>query len=241
MWFLLSGEGPTDIGTCTMPVDYCELPEFRVGPMACIVDKLVQKQHEYSPIEYRAIRFIPEQNLSRSGKSLRKNRAPSLPGRKKPKETQYFERNARALAVAAKELAEDKNDTVIAVLFRDSDGTRSQGRGEWEDKRNSMKRGFEIEAFATGVPMIPKPKSEAWLLCAVKNPPYQHCANLENESGNDTAPNPLKRQLDNATGKHLGQEDWFERIYNGAVDLNRIDMPSFNDFKQNFTAAINTL
>lgn len=27
--------------------------------------------------------------------------------------------------------------------------------------------------------MVPRPKSEAWLLCALKPNPYQHCAALE--------------------------------------------------------------
>ncbi len=55
---------------------------------------------------------------------------------------------------------------VIAVLFRDSDGTASSGRGLWEDKRKSIEDGFGEAGFDYGVPMIPKPKSEAWLLCA---------------------------------------------------------------------------
>jgi len=44
-----------------------------------------------------------------------------------------------------------------------------------------------------GVAMIPKPKSEAWLLCALKNKPYESCEKLEDRSGNDDSPNSLKK------------------------------------------------
>lgn len=175
--------------------------------------------------------FISEQNLSHSGKDLQTKRSPSLPGVKRKKETQYFERNARALAIAAQQLTNEKDDSVIAVLFRDSDGTHSSGRGLWQDKRGSILRGFQKEGFANGVPMVPKPKSEAWLLCAVKPNPYQHCANLEDESGNDNSPNSLKKQLDDAVGEHRGATQWADKVQNGDIDLAKIDMPSFNDFK----------
>lgn len=50
----------------------------------------------------------------------------------------------------------------------------------WTDKLESMKNGFKEADCILGVPMIPKPKSEAWLLCACKENAYQHCAALEN-------------------------------------------------------------
>ena len=131
-------------------------------------------------------------------KKLQSKKKLKLPGRRRPKETQYFERNARALAAAAKALEQEKDDSVVAVLFRDSDGTHSSSRGLWKDKQESISRGFKIENFGNGVPMVPKPKSEAWLLCALKANPYQHCIGLENESGNDRSPNSLKKQLQDA-------------------------------------------
>ncbi|HEX05203.1 MAG TPA: hypothetical protein ENH10_08645, partial [Bacteroidetes bacterium] len=161
--------------------------------MARIVDRLVNEKCDYSPIDFEVTRFITESHLSRSGKQLQPKKSPSLPGMKRAKETLYFERNARALAIAAQALARETKDLVIAVLFRDADGTHSSGRGLWENKRDSIVRGFDKEGFSSGVPMVPKPKSEAWLLCAVKSTPYQHCKTLENESGNDNSTNPLKK------------------------------------------------
>ncbi|MTI11869.1 hypothetical protein [Sansalvadorimonas verongulae] len=79
--------------------------------------------------------------------------------------------------------------------------------------------------------MIPKPKSEAWLLCAVGNR-YQHCERLENESGNDNALNPLKAQLEEALGEPASRELLVDKVNNGEIDVHRIDMPSLNKFKE---------
>jgi hypothetical protein len=77
------------------------------------------------------------------------------------------------------------------------------------------------------------PKSEAWLLCALRPPGYANCALLEDASGNDASPNSLKQQLAALSGgtdpSADEQADW---VVTGAVDPLRIDMPSFNAFKQ---------
>jgi hypothetical protein len=75
-----------------------------------------------------------------------------MKGKKQASETRYFYKNARALALLAREL--DQEDMIV-VLFRDADGTASSDRGEWQDKWNSMLAGFEVEEMATGVPISP--------------------------------------------------------------------------------------
>ncbi len=199
MYVLFSGEGPSDLGLCELGLDRCNAEHFRPGPMSWFVDQLIEKFQgfECSYIESNCVGFVSETYLA-------KNKAPatqkaSLPGKKKQPETQYYFENARALAIAARCKSEELNDDmVIAVLFRDSDGTASAGRGDWENKRKSILAGFTKENYEYGVAMIPKPKSEAWLLCAVKVNPYQHCQQLEDESGNDNGQNPLKVQLSEA-------------------------------------------
>src|SRR5262249_19782881 len=124
-----------------------------------------------------------------------------LPGKKRGKETRYFFNNARILARFAREKESKKQDEVVAILFRDSDDPASAGRGLLKDRRRSMLDGFAEEHFPRGVPMIPKPKSEAWLLCALKANPYQNCADLEDRSGSDHAPNPLKGELNECLGE----------------------------------------
>lgn len=239
MHLLLSGEGPGDIGTCYPAADQCTAEQFRPGPMAWIVDQLVEtfQGYEFSHLGNACVTFLAESYLA-AHKPVRTGKGMSMPGKKSPKETHYYYANARALAIAAKGKAAELSDSVIAVLFRDGDGTASAGRGQWRDKRQSMVDGFQAEAFELGVPMIPKPKSEAWLLCAVKANPYQHCNQLESESGNDRGMNPLKDQLEVALAAENSTQQINQRVLSGEIDALRIDMDSFNEFKNALQSAL---
>ncbi len=95
-----------------------------------------------------------------------------------------------------------------------------------------MIQGFSDEGFEQGVPMIPKPKSEAWIICSVKNNPYQGCRTLEDRSGNDKSPNSLKGELAEILDGLPSREQLCEMVSNGTIDSNRIDMPSFLAFKE---------
>jgi hypothetical protein len=239
MYILFSGEGPSDLGLCEFGLDRCEAEHFRPGPMSWVVDLLIDsfQDFEFSHIESDCVGFVSEAYLA-------ENKAPPtqkarLPGKKKPPETQYYFENARALAIAARRKSEKiKGDKVIAVLFRDSDGTASAGRGDWVNKRHSILAGFAAENYPYGVAMLPKPKSEAWLLCAVKDDPYQHCHILENESGNDKGPNPLKQQLSDALQADASTEQLNDMVKGHQIDVHRIDMPSFNAFKDNLRQVV---
>ena len=239
MYLLLSGEDPGDIGACYPTADSCDRPTFAEGPMAIIVDQLVEffQGYEMSHLETERISFVSEAFLA-ANKQAPKRKAMSLKGKKRPPETKYYFENARAIAAAAKAKCEEVNDQVVAVLFRDSDGTASAGRGNWHDKRNSMIAGFKAEAFALGVAMMPKPKSEAWLLCATKQHPYQHCAALEEESGNDRAENSLKEQLGASLGGNTSVNAINALVNTGTIDASQIDMPSFNHFKADLQHAV---
>ena len=208
MYLLLSGEGPGDIGICNPSAESCDTDTFKVGPMAWIVDQLIDSflDYDFSHFQTKRVSFVSESYL-KEHKQKPVKKSLSLRGKKKPVETKYFYENSRALAIAAKAKAVEVEDDVIVVLFRDADGTASAGRGNWRDKRNSMINGFKVEDFELGIPMVPKPKSEAWLLCAVKNNPYQGCDNLEQESGNDKGANPLKKQLSGALDGNASTSD----------------------------------
>ena len=179
MYLLLSGEGKGDIGCCNNSQSECSSTDYQPGAMAHIVDKLVEAfiGYEYSHIEYGCVTYVSEKFIAEN-KLPPVRKAMALRGKKKPPETQYYYQNARSLAAKAKALSETIGDKVIAVLFRDADGTASAGRGHLLHKIESMERGFtEQDYFELGVPMIPMPKSEAWLLCALKDSPYQSCSN----------------------------------------------------------------
>ena len=240
MMLLLSGEGPTDIGSCKNPTTPCVGEQFHPGPMAIIVDYLAEQKCGYSLLDSGAICFIDEHSLSLYGKSLLVRRSPRLPGVKMDKDTGYFRRNAQALGIKAKELEKLNELPVVSVLFRDSDGSNSSTRSLWHDKFQSIISGFQDVSYDRGVPMVPKPKSEAWLLCALKSNPYQHCADIENESGNDASPNPLKEQLDNALGFHASVEELSDWVRDGRIDPGRIEMPSMEAFKCELNRAMDS-
>ncbi len=240
MYLLLSGEGPSDIGACVSPSNPCEGDDFKPGPMSLIIDQLVESAQgfEFSHLQSGCIGFLSETSLA-SKRPKRARKSPALRGKKRPVETKYFFENARALAIAAHEHSKQIGDKVVAILFRDADGTASAGRGIWDNKHASMIEGFKIEGYGNlGVPMIPKPKSEAWLLCAVKSDPYQACDNLENESGNDRAPNSLKVQLADALEGKSNTAELNALLSYRDIDLHRIDMSSFNIFKDALEHAV---
>jgi hypothetical protein len=205
--------------------------------MATIVAKIVEAKHQYSILD-GACGFVSEGSVAHRAEELKAvKKKLRLPGKKQAKETRYFFNNARILARFAKEKAAALDDEVVAVLFRDSDGTASAGRGEWHDKRESMLDGFEEEGCDKGVPMIPKPKSEAWLICAWKNHPYQGCEALEGRSGNDTSPNNLKDELDELLDEEVTADSLREKV-GESFDIDRIKMPSFKAFRDRLEEVI---
>lgn len=232
MYFLFSGEGITDLGSGISSAFICEGDDYLPGPMAIFADRIVELRHEYSPLDAGGCGYVSEQNLVHRAEELKiAKKALRLPGKKRAKETQYFFKNARILARIAKEAAAEREDEVVAVLFRDSDGAASAGRGLWQDKRQSMLDGFNEEGFSKGVPMIPKPKSEAWLICALKKTPYRGCTALENRSGNDNSPNSLKGELGQLLGSAPSREVLCQLVLDKTVDIERITMPSFTAFR----------
>ncbi len=237
MFFLISGEGKTDMGQCAFGHSRCTGSEFHPGPMGLILDRMLEDVVGYSPLGTQAMEFVSEHEVA----SVSRNLPQRFPGKKNELETGFFFKNARALAWLAKEKSTAETDApVAAVLFRDADGTVSQGRRNFEKKWQSMMNGFGAEGFTFGVPMIPNPKSEAWLLCALRDDKSHDCASLESTlSGNDKAPNSAKTQLDAALEK-LGKttSDLQAMIMDGALDPGVIAMPSFNRFRDRLTAVV---
>ena len=230
MILLISGEGPTDIGACNQATESSAGADFNPGPMACLIDKLVEPYWDYPLRSTSSFVFISEGSLVHYCRSQRMGT--TLPGKKKPVETAYFFKTARGLARLAKAQAESDACPVGAVLFRDSDGTNSSKRSLWNDKVTSIEAGFAAENFDFGVPMVPKPKSEAWLLCAVQAVRYQNCVQFEDLPGNDASPNSAKAELESAlAARGRLYEDVCDMVENGEIDPQQIQMPSYGHFK----------
>lgn len=238
MILLLSGEGKTDMG---QNVPSATGVHFQPGPMAWIVDRLLENHPavNYSLLGVHElggepVLFVDEKEISQRGRPGPR----LLRGIKYGKETALFTRNAQVLGLIAKEVQKEKNGAVVAVLFRDTDKTNAAPSNEWKEKFTSIKRGFGLVDFPQGVPMVPLPKSEAWLICALKEDPYQRCNCLEDAPGNDNSPNALKAVLERLVGRSPSAEEQVEWVKNGTVDPERIEMPSFMNFKAELQRAV---
>ena len=222
MHLVLSGEGNSDIGKLSYKIE-----EFIPAPMYYLIDKVIEQKLGFSFYELTPdlITFIPKNKLIDIQKKFI-----SFPSKGKNKETALFFKNARTLAMIAREKAKELDDEdVIAILFRDSDGTVSTIKGMWDKKIQSIEKGFNFENFNRGVAMMPNPKSEVWLLCALKNK-YLNCSDLENRSGNDNSPNNLKDELEHFGISYEETNKINDMIKDGSIDIDKIDMPSFRYF-----------
>ncbi|VEI21473.1 Uncharacterised protein [Serratia plymuthica] len=246
MIVILSGEGPSDLGQCNNMQGECQIPDYSIGPMTLLVDREIESRHHYSMWDLTPERYfyISETRLA-TLKEERKNshRNVALTGKKRAQETGYFYVNAWMLGSAALSLEERHGDRAIAVMFRDCDGSRSAARGLWQSKWDSVLAGFERSGLRErGVPMIPKPKSEAWMLCAIRND-YQHCAALEDLPGNDDAPNSAKTQLDQAMGGQSSTRHQLDWLQDNGFDSDSVaaQMPSYQYFKNAMQIALTSI
>ena len=217
------------MGSCTNGHGRCNGGDFKAGPMAVIVDKITRDALGYSLADSGALEFLSEPARCGLVKGLPKT---FVVGKRREFETAHFFKEARALARLAKEEAVNDRTPRGVVLFRDADGTRSTERGLYEAKVKSICDGFMSEDFDFGVPMIPKPKSEAWLICALKSDAYQNCGVLEAElSGNDNAPEPAKARLEallSEKGHEVG--DLADLVNSGEIDALHEGMKEMDSF-----------
>jgi hypothetical protein len=141
--------------------------------MTCLAEKLIKDCTGETPLTELA----PKTTLTKKAKSSRRMK---LPGKKSRQKTAFFYKNAYILGKMALEKQYD-----IAILFRDTDGTQSTSPSNWKDRANSILDGFKNSGFQNGVAMVPKPTSEAWILCCLQK--YQNCEKLEELPGNESS------------------------------------------------------
>lgn len=242
MIFVLSGEGPADLGACTNAQGRCTNNDFSVGPMTVILEQLLAPRIGFSLRDCSdRVHYINETALCVISKALPKRMQPAR-SKKKGAETGYFFANAMALGVAARELEVATQKIAVAVLFRDCDGTRSSPAVLWEAKQFSMRDGFKYSQFDRGIPMLPKPTSEAWLLCAAQVSPYACCDKLEALPGNEASKNHPKKKLDAAFGCHKSREELCDWLDGNPFDLDRAaSMPSFKAFRDRLYEVVSAI
>lgn len=242
MKLLLSGEGPTDLGMCYNAQGHCDGADFKRGPMTQLLVQLLEPVLGYSLADYPdSFAYVTETALCAQTKETPARLQPTR-GKKKGAETSYFYGNAMTLGRLAINLAVEVGDSVVAVFFRDTDGTRSSHAGLWQDKWQSACDGFKHSGFNLGVPMLPKPKSEAWLLCLTGANPGGSCEAFEEIAGNDASPNSAKSRLDQALGHHHSAEELCDWLIEQSMELDRMNtMPSFHAFHQALISAVGNL
>jgi hypothetical protein len=204
--------------------------------MAYFVDHEFKKHFGFSALDSQLTYFASESLLKQVQSKFRGN--PMFMG--KLNGSLLYRRNAQALGCLARHLSRQNGDQpVIAVLFRDCDGTNSTPKDRWEDLLKSLsgeRGGFKTLGVHTGVPMMPRPKSEAWLICSVQND-YLHCESLEDLPGNDCSPNGAKKILEKALGFTPNSEQLVDMICSGTIDPERVQMESLSRFRSDFKEA----
>jgi hypothetical protein len=241
MRWLFSGEGPSDLGSCDLGLGECHGSDFRHGPMARLISQLAEPEIGYELIDFAdSLHFIDETSLCAKTKATPRRLQPAR-SKKKGVETSYYYGNAMTLGHMALDMHLESDEPVVAVLFRDCDGTRQSSPALWQDKWNSIRDGFRASGFEFGVPMLTKPKSEAWLI-GVSSPTMNDCARLEDLPGNDTSPHSAKSKLDEVLGGHLSSEELCEWLRDHPVDdacAERLStMPSFKAFHDSLSNAV---
>lgn len=228
---LVTGEGSSDMGGSNNGQSISTGEFYNLGPMALLAVRLLQKiipDWNEDNIDFQSpnnwITCISGNELARQAKNVRKHR-PSTKLRKG-----FVEHANRATTMAG--YAKD-NGHQLAFYFHDTD------KCDFDDLHQSIILGFKGVEGVHGIPMIPKPTSEAWLICGQKQDPYAHCTALETElSGNDAASdeNAPKKVLARLLGQEATTEQQYEMVT--GIDITRIDMPSYNQFKTDLTTAI---
>jgi hypothetical protein len=242
---LVTGEGPTDMGCCENQSDVCTGDDYQIGPVAILISKLLERylpEWNADQLEFKNpelfTSFVYRFRLSQIAKEKQLIR-PS----KKGVRSGFVEHAQRAAALG--DYAK-LNAFQIAAYFHDTDGTRSEQRDDPHRRENLVKainEGFRaVDFFECGIAVVPKPTSEAWLLCMCKAVPYQHCNKLEDElSGNDRSPQRAPKKL---LAEALNVEELDREILckiARQVDIERIDMNSFNAVRQSLRQAIKTI
>ena len=228
---LVTGEGGSDMGGSNNSHSISSGASYNLGPMALLAVRLLQKiipDWNEDNIDFQSpnnwITCISGNELARQAKGVRKHR-PSTKLKKG-----FVEHANRATTMAG--YAKD-NGHQLAFYFHDTD------KCDFDDLHQSIMHVFNGNEGVHGIPMIPKPTSEAWLICSQKQDPYAHCTALEIElSGNDAASdeNAPKKVLARLLGQEATTEQQYEMV--AGIDITRIDMPSYNQFKTDLTTAI---
>lgn len=243
---IVSGEGPSDLGGSRSGQALSHDEDFEKGPFFELIERMLNKylpewNRDFFETNPLSTTYVSHGYLSKQGKETVKGQGKyTLAGKGKHKGYEGKVKQARELG----KLAIEKN-CQLAIYFHDTDGSNEAKNINSSLQGNIVKAvnaGFIKGQMNTGVAMIPKPTSEAWLVCSCKNN-YQNCDELEvSLSGNVRADNSPKEVF----AKHLGVnvKDITNNILTDKttnLDLNQMNMASYNQFRDDLKSAILTV
>ena len=228
MYFLLTGEGSTDIGYSD------ENPGILLSALTTLAAEVTDEDFRNS---YHIVSRVDLSTLCRDIPNTPKSML-SRGAKKKYDGMNAIQRQAQALGKMAKEM-----DDSGAVFFHDCDYTHSQAsdpQDYYEELVRTIETGFYLnDKYRDGVAMIPKPRSESWLLAHYQDTPYQSSERFEKLPGNDASPNSGKKVL--AQFFKCQEKDIYNHVNAAEIDWCRIDCPSFIFFKKRFQHVVQRL
>ncbi len=242
---LAFGEGPTDMGRSRNAQAYAHGADLEVGPMLRLAHRLLARHlpdWNADLFDLQQEHAVPSVLVAPAEmKSLAKSASITLPSKKT--KSGYLIHSKRSAVLG--QLAQQRGSVTeaqLAIYFHDTDGTNRDPHDP-HDLVQAVNEGFRAAGFAgQGVAMVPQPTSEAWLICSCKPDAYQHCAQLETQlSGNDRSPARAPKLV---LGHHLGNPNYHRGdllpVVN-AIELDRLDMPTFNQFRDDLKQGIRNL
>ena len=166
----------------------------------------------------------------------------------KPEKKTYIARGAknkfpdhRSIAASAKCLAQKAEETAMeydephkwgVIYFHDLDANTKASVDEiYNDSMNAMNEGFDSVSFPHGVPMIPKTRSESWLLCLLDSDGGVNKRYFEDLPMSDKSPNSGKKVL--AAVLDVSEDESYSRIEEkrDTFDWTGLQAPSFLVFR----------
>ncbi|MFM4899691.1 MULTISPECIES: hypothetical protein [Aeromonas] len=242
---LVFGEGPTDMGRSRNAQAYAHGDDLEVGPMLRLAHRLLGRHlpdWNADLFDLQQEHAIPSVLVAPAEmKSLVKSAAIKLPSKKTKQGYLIHSKRGAVLGELAQQSG-SLTEAQLAIYFHDTDGTNRDPHDP-HDLVQAVNEGFRAAGFAgQGIAMVPQPTSEAWLICSCKPDAYQHCAQLETRlSGNDRSPDRAPKQR---LGQLLGNPDYHRGdllpVVNTIV-LDRLDMPTFNQFRDDLKQGIHKL
>ncbi|WP_068978133.1 MULTISPECIES: hypothetical protein [Aeromonas] len=242
---LVFGEGSTDLGRSRNAQPYALGDDLEVGPILRLAHRLLLRHlpdwngDQFNDNQEHTIPSV----LVAKAYMAQKTKMSRIKLPSKNTKTGYLIHSKRAAVLG--ELAQQigtPTQAELAIYFHDTDGTQSEQHHP-QDLVQAVNEGFRAAGFSgRGVAMVPQPTSEAWLICSCKPDAYQYCELLESQlSGNDRSPERAPKRV---LGRLLENPDY----HRGdlwpiveAIELDRLDMPTFNKFRTDLCQAIELL